>query len=137
MSEGHVVTARQVKNAANNVVKAMLVMNKLSFQFNKQQEEEGEEPEAKPKAEKKKKESKKREAPEIAEKKEEKKKEKKEKPEGWLCSGNVAEGTPCELSEEKQEYPGSGTRYKGETHNVCKVCKKAVEKARAAEKKKE
>lgn len=136
MSEGHVVTARQVKNAANNVVKAMLVMNKLSFQFNKQQEEEGEEPEAKVE---KKKESKKREAPESQkeEKKEEKKKEKKEKPEGWLCSGNVAEGTPCELSEEKQEYPGSGTRYKGETHNVCKVCKKAVEKARAAEKKKE
>lgn len=134
MSEGHVVTARQVKNAANNVVKAMLVMNKLSFQFNKQQEEEGEEPEAKVE---KKKESKKREASEIAEKKEEKKKEKKQKPEGWLCSGNVAEGTPCELSEEKQEYPGSGTRYKGETHNVCKVCKKAVEKARAAEKKKE
>lgn len=55
-------------------------------------------------------------------------KEKKEKPDGWLCEGNLAAGTACPLDPENQSYVGQ-TRHEKKNHNLCKVCKSAYQKA--------
>lgn len=86
----------------------------------------------------KKKESKKRAAPEAStdKSKEPKKKEPKEKPDDWVCAGNVLDGTPCPLTSDKQ-LVAEGTKDKnGVTHATCTVCKKAVKKYRDEERKK-
>lgn len=77
------------------------------------------------------KESKKRPAPApaVAAIVEKEKKPKKEKPEGWLCEGNLVAGTTCDLEAEDQKFPGGGTRHNGSTHQVCKACRKAMKKA--------
>lgn len=55
-------------------------------------------------------------------------KEKKEKPDGWLCEGNLAAGTACPLDPENQSYVGQ-TRHEKKNRNLCKVCKSAYQKA--------
>lgn len=54
-----------------------------------------------------------------------KEKKKKEKPEGWLCSGNVVDGTPCPLEAEYQVFDGR-LKHEGKLVNACKVCKKST-----------
>lgn len=55
-------------------------------------------------------------------------KEKKEKPDGWLCEGNLAAGTACPQDPENQTYVGQ-TRHEKKNRNLCKVCKSAYQKA--------
>lgn len=54
-----------------------------------------------------------------------KEKKKKEKPEGWLCIGNVVDGTPCPLEAEYQVFDGR-LKHEGKLVNACKVCKKST-----------
>lgn len=54
-----------------------------------------------------------------------KEKKKKEKPEGWLCSGNVVDGTPCPLEVKHQVFNGR-LKHEGKLINACKVCKKST-----------
>lgn len=81
---------------------------------------------------KEKKKDKKRPAPAVepvpAESAPKKAKEKKEKPDGWLCEGNLAAGTACPLDPENQSYVGQ-TRHEKKNRNLCKVCKSAYQKA--------
>lgn len=65
-------------------------------------------------------------APAVVEKK---KKEKKEKPEGWLCEGNVITGANCPLEPEEQVFVGQ-TNYEKKKRNICKVCKKQFGKSK-------
>lgn len=55
-------------------------------------------------------------------------KAKKEKPDGWLCEGNLAAGTACPQDPENQTYVGQ-TRHEKKNRRLCKVCKSAYQKA--------
>lgn len=144
MSEGQVqeeiITARQLNNARNRRDKAELEYLKLVCRFQTQATKAGEEEEEAEKevvAAPKKKEV----APKKRDKEEEeeekvapKKKEKKEKPEDWVCEGNLIDGTPCPLTAEAQEM-STDTRHLKKLHHTCKQCKKAMKKLKKAEKK--
>ena len=60
---------------------------------------------------------------------EKKKKEKKEKPEGWLCEGNLITGADCPLEPEEQVFVGQ-TNYEKKKRNICKACKKEFGKSK-------
>lgn len=64
-------------------------------------------------------------------KKEKKAKEPKAKPVGWLCEGNLQDGTACPFDAADQIFVGQ-TNYEKKKHNLCKVCKKAFNKAKKA-----
>lgn len=158
MSEGQedLITKRQLALLSNKEHKARFAHTNALIRYHLQQarnpphlQEEEEEEEEKPKQKNKKEvaapASKKREVPPPSPAKGEESKEKKskkpepkeprEKPEGWLCAGNVIEGTPCELPAELQ-IVDAGTHHNKETHNTCKKCKKAVKKSRSEKEKK-
>lgn len=146
MSEGQVqeeiITARQLNNARNRRDKAELEYLKLVFRFQTQATKAGEDEEVEEEVvapKKKEVAPKKRDKPEAQEEEgvvAPKKKEKKEKPEDWVCEGNLIDKTPCPLTAEAQEM-STDTRHLQKLHHTCKECKKAMKKIKKAEKKAE
>lgn len=160
MSEGHAVSVddqrkldgRAVKRAFNDYTRAYLKWHNMDYEYRtkykgaEEVEETGSKakktvasPAAKPKK------SKKREAPpteqpageeakEQKRPKEKKEKKPKEKTADWSCKGNVIAGEPCPIPAAEQT-PSSDTKHNGAQYNTCVVCKKAVQKAKRAEKK--
>lgn len=151
MSEGLSVEQQQRKNdkreltrATNDVARAHFKLTQLQIQWARKYggDESDEQEEAKkgkkvasssPKATKK---QKKRDAPTEQPAGEEAKEQKKpkEKRADWSCKGNVLTGEPCSVPAAEQT-PSSGTKHNGATHDTCVVCKKAITKAKRAEKK--
>jgi hypothetical protein len=54
-----------------------------------------------------------------------------EEQEPWVCSGNVLTGDAC-AGGQGSEVRAADTRHEQKVHPTCKVCKRAINKTRAA-----